>query len=505
MTQALQAAAKWKMRVGGAKTDTANVMDAFGKKAPLPKKGWFGGGGGGSAHTVPKPSNASMAENASMPDPALQMAMKWKSKAALPAIGPTPEQLHKEQQLERKKALVAAASWVSSVAAGLHGCDDLCETLKELMKKPPEVRRICAEEWRAVSGLLHRKGLQPEVERLGDIVLDLRNVEEAAITRGASERLEPEKQGQGVLTLAIQSDSLRQIEDTRGVLAAKLELLEVEQAKRLAEDDTKGHQQCEEEVHHLTTATTELSAAILRVKYRTECLSGMLGHKYVSGWDKEVDEVSTVPLKEQLDTVIRELSRVTRSHDVHAVILGSVGLDSAIELKAATELLAAAGAWDCYVMSAPIPLLQEEVEEESEEEEVVVKRAPRRKSFHTENSAINAMIGRGRRHSVVLDPAAERAAANLQLKNLPLPKPEKKRRKLFPSVHLSIYLSLPPSIYLSFCSNLSIYLSASIYLSISASIYLSISASIYLSVSASIYLSISAISLPPSICLSVHI
>ena len=50
------------------------------------------------------------------------------------------------------------------------------------------------------------------------------------------------------------------------------------------------------------------------------------------------------------------------------------------------ELLAAAGAWDCYVMSAPIPLLQEEVEEESEEEEVVVKRAPRRKSFHTENS-----------------------------------------------------------------------------------------------------------------------
>ena len=95
MTQALQAAAKWKMRVGGAKTDTANVMDAFGKKAPLPKKGWFGGGGGGSAHTVPKPSNASMAENASMPDPALQMAMKWKSKAALPAIGPTPEQLHK--------------------------------------------------------------------------------------------------------------------------------------------------------------------------------------------------------------------------------------------------------------------------------------------------------------------------------------------------------------------------------------------------------------------------
>ena len=93
MTQALQAAAKWKMRVGVSKTDTANIMDAFGKKAPLPKKSWFGGGG--NAHTVPKPSNASMAENASMPDPALQMAMKWKSKAALPAIGPTPEQLHK--------------------------------------------------------------------------------------------------------------------------------------------------------------------------------------------------------------------------------------------------------------------------------------------------------------------------------------------------------------------------------------------------------------------------
>ena len=51
-----------------------------------------------------------------------------------------------------------------------------------------------------------------------------------------------------------------------------------------------------------------------------------------------------------------------------------------------TELLAAAGAWDCYVMSTPIPVLQEEVEEEVEEEEVVVKRAPRRKSFHTENS-----------------------------------------------------------------------------------------------------------------------
>ena len=43
--------------------------------------------------------------------------------------------------------------------------------------------------------------MQPEVDRLGDIVLDLRNVEEAAITRGDSERLEPEKQGQGVLTL----------------------------------------------------------------------------------------------------------------------------------------------------------------------------------------------------------------------------------------------------------------------------------------------------------------
>ena len=51
----------------------------------------------------------------------------------------------------------------------------------------------------------------------------------------------------GVLQ-AIQSDSLRQIEDTRGVLAAKLELLEVEQARRLAEDDRKGYQECQEEV-----------------------------------------------------------------------------------------------------------------------------------------------------------------------------------------------------------------------------------------------------------------
>ena len=140
MTQALQAAAKWKMRVGVSKTDTANIMDAFGKKAPLPKKSWFGGGG--NAHTVPKPSNASMAENASMPDPALQMAMKWKSKAALPAIGPTPEQLHKVALFLALRRAPSGSLVLVSVSRCVSGtltfpnCCACCLTLSHLLPLP---------------------------------------------------------------------------------------------------------------------------------------------------------------------------------------------------------------------------------------------------------------------------------------------------------------------------------------------------------------------------------
>lgn len=403
----LKTAAKWKMRVQATKTDENDVLKAFGREGKKPaSKSFFSGG---SRNT----SSASVPE-----DPALQMAMKWKSKSAPPLYRPPSEAEQVDPRQQRKNALVAAAAFADSVTKQLHGCDILCETLKELMKKPAEVSRTDAGEWAALTRLLRGKGLQKEVDQLGDLVIDLRKANE--YRNQSFSDAEPgaaPKPGQGLITTAIQADSMRQIDDTRKGIASRVQQLE---AQSVCDDDAT-MQRYQEEAFHLNVALTELNAAVLRLKYRSECMSGILGHKYASGWDPEVDAVSTIPLQDQLNGVVRELSRLTRSEDKYAVVMGSFGVTEAIEISVATELLHAAGAWDCYVTAAPIPKAEYNSEEEDEEE---VKKPKEKaiKSFHTENSAISAIIGRGKRKSVsevgrqasdLVDPATECPAVNL--------------------------------------------------------------------------------------------